>query len=361
MIGISYDALRDDIWFYYNGENVAIYHVGSNYRLTKDGLITFGGKSKGDLEEWDTFNGSIDELEIHSSFLIPQQMKTRYQEFYPKNKIDSIGLTVSEIKVMSFNIWHGGNETGKYVGPQRVVNLIKDNGIDIIALQETYGSGEQIADALGYYFYLRSTNLSILSRFPIEETLPAYHPFYSGAALIGYQKDKQIAFATNWLNYPIDYWDLLENKKAIDSLDWYNKQVSGNKGTLVKILDTLRPSIEQTASIPFIFCGDFNSGSHLDWIEETKHLNNGYIMPFPTSQLMMAEGFKDAYREMYPNPLHDRGITWSPTFTNAFKDRIDYIYYKGQKIKVKTAGIINSGPYKFPSDHAAVIASFEIH
>ncbi len=84
-------------------------------------------------------------------------------------------------------------------------------------------------------------------------------------------------------------------------------------------------------------------------------------MPFPTSELMIAEGFKDSYREIFQDPLRDRGITWSATFTNAFKDRIDYIYYKGQKIKVKNAEIIDSSLYKFPSDHAAVIATFEIH
>lgn len=360
MIGVSYDAQHEDVWFYYNGENVAIYHIGAKQQSDQGALLWIGGQPKGELGEWDTFNGSIDELEVHSSFLFPLDMKNRYQEFYSKSASGSIEGTVSEFKVMSFNIWHGGNETGKYIGPQRVVNLIKDNGVDLVALQETYGSGEQIADALGYYFYLRSTNLSVLSRFPIEETLLAYHPFYSGAVRIGYQEGKQITFATNWLNYPIDYWEALEDKKAIDSLEWYQKQVSGNRETLQKIVATLQSSLDHTDSIPFLFCGDFNSGSHLDWTEETKHLNNGYVMPFPSSVFMMEKGFKDSYRELFPNPLLDRGITWSPTFPNAFKDRIDYIYYRGKGIRVKDARIINSGPYKFPSDHAAVMASFEI-
>ncbi len=360
MIGVNYDAEHEDIWFYYNGENVAIYHVGSKYPSDQGVQLSIGGKQIGALGEWHTFNGSIDELEVHSSFLLPREMKNRYQEFYTKDESNGAEEAASELKVMSFNIWHGGNETGKYIGPQRVANMIRDNGIDIVALQETYGSGEQIADALGYYFYLRSTNLSILSKFPIEETLPAHHPFYSGAARIGYRPGKQIAFVTNWLNYPVDYWDLFENGKTIDSLEWYKQQVAGNKGTLAKILEVLRPALHQTDSIPLIFCGDFNSGSHLDWIGQTKHLNNGHIMPFPSSQLMYDEGFKDSYRQAFSDPVQDRGITWSPTFTNAFKDRIDYIYYKGQNIKVKDSAIINSALYKFPSDHAAVITTFQI-
>ena len=37
-------------------------------------------------------------------------------------------------------------------------------------MQETYGSGPIIADRLGYYLYLRSSNNSVLSRYPLVET-----------------------------------------------------------------------------------------------------------------------------------------------------------------------------------------------
>jgi endonuclease/exonuclease/phosphatase family metal-dependent hydrolase len=46
---------------------------------------------------------------------------------------------------MTWNIWHGGKEVGAEVGPKRVAEIIRESGADIIALQETYGSGEWLA------------------------------------------------------------------------------------------------------------------------------------------------------------------------------------------------------------------------
>ena len=73
---------------------------------------------------------------------------------------------------------------------------------------------------------------------------------------------------------------------------------------------------------------------------------------------MEKNGFSDSYREIHADPLKERGITWSPTFTNAFKDRIDYIYYKGNEIKPIQSFTISKHPVKYPSDHAAVVTVF---
>ena len=44
-------------------------------------------------------------------------------------------------RVMSWNIWRGGREDGEEEGPARVVDVIRDSGADVVAMQETYGSG----------------------------------------------------------------------------------------------------------------------------------------------------------------------------------------------------------------------------
>ena len=77
----------------------------------------------------------------------------------------------SNFSVMTWNIWHGGREDGEKVGPQRVIRVIKNSRVDIIAMQETYGSGELISEALGFNFLPRGTNVSIMSRFPILEDI----------------------------------------------------------------------------------------------------------------------------------------------------------------------------------------------
>lgn len=269
-------------------------------------------------------------------------------------------LLAQQLKVMTFNIWHGGRETGESEGPMRVVDVIRDSGADIVAMQETYGSGPQIADALGYHFYLRSSNLSIMSRYPIVDTLDAYEPFHSAAAVIDVD-GQLIVVANNWLSYPFDYWEMLEKGQPIDSIAWREGfQGEKNTGILREILNVLRPAIGNSDNIPIIVCGDFNSGSHLDWVPDTRHLNKGHIMPFPATLLMEDCLFKDSFREIHPDPLAVRGITWSPAFPNAFRDRIDYIFYRGNTLKAIESRTIDTHAEIYPSDHAAVITTFEI-
>ncbi|MFC0774928.1 LamG-like jellyroll fold domain-containing protein [Terrimonas alba] len=354
QVTFSYDREKEEVWLYYDGNNVAIIYVPGINKVSGDDLL-IGGDSAGDFGEWETFNGYIDEIRIYDEVLTPQFVLKDGGFSQNKNGVANYNGSVS---VMNYNIWHGGRETGKETGVSRIVDIIKNSGADIISMQETYGSGPAIADALGYYFYLRSSNLSIMSRFPILETTDGYSSFYNGGALIRLANNKKILFFTNWLNYPLDYWDILEKSKPIDKSDWLKQQGNVNTKRLSEILTRIKPYLEITDSLPLIFCGDFNSGSHLDWIESTKHLNNGYAMSFPTSMLMQQSGFEDSFREIHPDPLKERGITWSPAFPNAFRDRIDYIYYKGKQLKPTRSFTINTHPVKYPSDHAAVVTVF---
>lgn len=360
QLAFTFNEQQKEVRLYYDGKNVGIYFTPElSTMLTKGSVITVGGQSSGDLSEWETFNGMADELQVYNTTWSSEQVMKSYLSLSgrPSNK-SAISKAPAELKVMNYNIWHGGNETGKYVGPARIVDVIKASGADLISMQETYGSGARIADALGYYFYLRSTNLSIMSRYPIEETITGMQSFYNGGAHVNLGSGKRILFVTNWLNYPFDYWDDLEKNVAIDSASWMNKQSETNAGTLKKILNAIKADISK--EIPVIFCGDFNTGSHLDWTAATKHLNKGHIMPFPTGILMEEAGFKDSFRVIYPDPLKHRGITWSPQFKQAFKDRIDYIYYKGKGLIPVGSAVLDTHKVWYPSDHGAVMTTFKL-
>ncbi|MEZ6104947.1 MAG: endonuclease/exonuclease/phosphatase family protein [Pirellulaceae bacterium] len=56
----------------------------------------------------------------------------------------------AEVRVMTWNIWHGGREDGEEVGPLRVAEVIRDSQADVVAMQETYRSGERIAEELSF-------------------------------------------------------------------------------------------------------------------------------------------------------------------------------------------------------------------
>lgn len=357
LLSLSFNIQKEEVAFYYNGLQVAIYSI-EDFIPESPALqisIQIGGDQKGDLGEWETFNGSIDDIKLYNSAWTRAEVKDYYRQFKLPEIEEHNSKSIDTLRIMSYNIWHGGNETGKGIGYLRIVDLIKQSKADIIAIQETYGSGAKIADELGFYFYLRSSNISIISRYPIAETLPAYKSFHHASAsiLIG---DKSIVFNSIWLNYPIDYWGKIDRGEKIDIEKWKITQY-GNKKTMEGIIDSLKPALENSKNTPVIIAGDFNSGSHLDWIPATQHMNAGYIMPFPTSQYLEILGFRDSFREFSPNPLKKRGLTWTPINPSTFQDRIDYIYIKNNSVKIVNSYIIDSHPIQYPSDHASLITT----
>ena len=98
--------------------------------------------------------------------------------------------------------------------------------------------------------------------------------------------------------------------------------------------------------------GDFNEPSHLDWTRETKDLydHHGLIIPWTVTLELDNAGFKDSYREKYPDILKYPGftypsdnkdmatkkLTWTPKSDE--RERIDYIfYYPDPKLVLKKA------------------------
>lgn len=144
-----------------------------------------------------------------------------------------------------------------------------------------------------------------------------------------------------------------------------------------------------------IIGGDFNEPSHLDWQENTKDLwdHNGAIVEWDCSKLLYENGFKDTYREHYPDAVNYPGftfpsdnagapatkLTWAPDADE--RERIDFVYfYPNPNITLKNATLV--GPSSsivrsqrveeqskdefitlddiWPTDHKAVLSTFLI-
>lgn len=139
--------------------------------------------------------------------------------------------------------------------------------------------------------------------------------------------------------------------------------------------------------------GDFNEPSHLDWGEDTKHLwdHNGAVIPWTCSSLLYEAGFRDAYREKYPDPVTHPGftfpsdnpavpvgkLTWAPEADE--RDRIDFVYYIpvegvsvseaivvgpqgsivcNERVHEQTMDSISVPAGTWPSDHKGVLVRF---
>lgn len=264
-----------------------------------------------------------------------------------------------EFKVMAWNIWRGGREDGRLAGPRRVIDVIRSSGADIVAMQETYGSGELISRALGFKFHPRGTNVSIHSRFPVIEDISVFQEFKCVGALIQLPSGSKVAVYSIWLPYDGEIWAPgTRNVKDVPSM---LKACASSATDLAKLKAEIdkRLAGEKYKGVPVIIAGDFNSMSHLDYTEAAKDHYQA-VVDWPTSHVLLEQGFRDSYRDH--NPVIDRkkDRTWTPRFPEQEEDRIDFIYHKGSGLNTTDSVHIDSHSLLFPSDHSAVVTSFAL-
>ncbi len=306
----------------------------------------------------DTFNGLIDEVGVWSKKLEDAQFREAYS-YIKKERLASVLEGSDSIRVMTWNIWNGGQQMGKTVGLNIIADNIKKHQVDIVALQEEFGSGEYIADKLDYYLYRRSENLCLISRFPLGKHYNIYKPMNSGGVEVLVNDETSLLVCPVWLNFQPNINGLLMNTSIpTDTIIDIENDTRANEATFIlSELDRLNNDMRTNA---VILAGDFNSGSHLDWTLRNKQNKYQKEIPFPATQKVMQKGFIDAYREMWPDEILHSGNTYSPLFKEGYQDRIDFIFYKGKTLKAINATVINSTTQIFPSDHAAVVVTFKL-
>lgn len=279
------------------------------------------------------------------------------------------------LKVMVWNVWNAGHQE-KYPGKgwEGVIGIIKESGADVVLMVETYGSANKVADSLGYYHRLLSSNLSIYSRYPIKRTITfpdSISTFNFGGVEIDVNGKPILLFDT-WLHYLPDARLAPVDSSEAAIIAW---EKSGTRfKEITTILSVLAPFIN--FDVPLIFGGDFNGHSHLDWTEEVKNNYNhgGAVVNWSVSKALVDAGFKDSFREIHPNPADNIGTSWiepvSPDLPDR-ADRIDYIYYKGKGIKAIESETydsqlgstfnFNGKDFFYASDHGFVLSTFEIN
>lgn len=281
------------------------------------------------------------------------------------------------LKVLSWNIWHEGHlrEYGQQAC-DGVIGVLKQSTADVILMVETYGASDQVADSLGFYHRLLSSNLSIYSRYPIVKTYTfpdRISSFNFGGVEILYQGRPIRVFAT-WLHYLPDARCVPTDKSEADILAWDD---AGTRDDEIRtILTILQPFLAEVDQIPIIMGGDFNIHSHLDWTEATKDLyhHGGAVVNWTVSKTMESAGFKDSFREINPDPVKNIGTTWmtdaDSLATPNRQDRIDYIYYQGKSLQAVSSQCYDNllgSPFLFEgkkffygSDHGFVLTSFQV-
>ena len=250
---------------------------------------------------------------------------------------------------------------------------------DIVGMQETGGSlATALALDLGWFAFQGPGSVALLSRFPISELFPPA----TGDAGLGARirvasspvRDV-IVWVCHLTAFPYGpYSACLDGLPTSQVLN--DETHSGRVHEISSILHDMAPLIAGADSIPVFLMGDFNTPSHLDWTPAASALHCGYTLDWPVTRRVADAGLVDSYRRLHPDPVADPGNTWSPVFktftypdgTPEPQDRIDMIHYAGHATPVASTVFVIEPISQFPavagnewpSDHAAVISTFEV-
>lgn len=344
----SVDFSGKEVRLYYDGLNVAIINIEEITSAVSPLHTMIGGSDdfteNGHWEaegEWMAFNGMLDEVKIWDRAIDPEELVAEYGRFRTPARLPK--AAPKSIRVMSWNIWHGGRRFGEYVGLERVAEVMRDSKADLIGMVETYGSGAQLADALGFYYYCIGDNLAILSRFPVESTIKFYQPNRSGGVVLNLGGGRKLAFFDIWLDWREDY------RKIAD---------------MNEIRKTQKLYTDNAGNIPVISVGDYNCPSHLDFTPQTRSdYDAKFVQDYPSQASVEYLGFKDSFREMNPDALSVPGWTYTiqyPESHKSWRQRIDFIYYKGDSLEPVDSYVTHEHKVYWPSDHSALVTDFKL-
>ena len=138
------------------------------------------------------------------------------------------------------------------------------------------------------------------------------------------------------------------------------------------LADGLKPVI--ATGMPVFLTGDFNSPSHLDWTEAAvgKLAQVKFAVDWPVSRLLADIGLSDSYRVVNPDAVAIPGLTWTagspaPVVKDGETlDRIDWVLFANATPTASTVVGEAGGPdvgvgvSPWPSDHRAVLSTFEV-
>jgi len=362
-LGFSIDEAAKEARLYHDGREVAVYSIAGigDWRTAFKHEIEIVDPPGAEFSYWLSSEGmevvdTVSEDEPFGREVFAEAWKAMGGEIEPEGLANE---PVEELTILAWNIWHGGRRDGQVEGIERVVAAIRESGADAVAMQETYGSGAEIADRLGWHFHLRSSNLSVMSRYPIRETFDHYQGFRLGGVTLELSPRQLVRLFSLWIHHLPDIGKAVRSGEA-NPAQLVAAEMETRGSEIRDILVSLTPVIAESEVIPLIVAGDFNSPSHLDWVDAVKERHGGLVVPWPVSTQMAAASFTDAFRTANPDVVADRGRTWSPRFTDDWQDRIDYVYYRGSSLEVIESRMIDHVEPSWPSDHAAVVAKLRL-
>lgn len=319
------------------------------------------------------------------------------------------------LRVLQFNVWLGGTEVPG--GRAGIIDTIATVAPDVVMLSESDPAlvagilADLAARGLTYFDNQSPTDPAVISRYPIVE-----HQYFSswskavidveGTLVAAYAGHLEYRYYANYL--PRGYgggtpepletseygWDEIPTGPITDAA--LIARINAASGRTAVTQEVLADAAEERARGRLtVLAGDFNEPSHRDWTRRTRNLydHNGVVMEWSTTKAIEDAGFRDSYRDIYPDPVRTPGFTWPSDNPGAAtsqltwapkadeRDRIDFIFYHpDRRLHLRDSVIVGpstsivrnqrveeSGRERFwvpswtwPTDHKALLSTFRI-
>jgi endonuclease/exonuclease/phosphatase family metal-dependent hydrolase len=293
----------------------------------------------------------------------------------PSSPVASLAAQPDTVRVMTFNIWVGG-ESGKQPLDQ-TAKVIQAAHAHIVGIQESSGAkrgGKRpnnariIAEKLGWQFFSQDSSTSIATRHKIV----GHTPKKWGAEIELPSGRRVWLFNAHFAHAPYQPYQLLripyEDAPFIDSAEAAIREANRTRGYQVAAMLAEIEAIRHAGAAIFV-TGDFNEPTPLDWTDAACHAGRCPVaVKWPTAAAILHAGFTDTYRASHPDPLTAPGHTWTPTTASTDPtdrhDRIDFVLVSGPNARIAKSEIVGEHPdhadivvTPYPSDHRAVVAT----
>lgn len=279
---------------------------------------------------------------------------------------------VERIRIATFNIWVGGEkaDADKDLSRRWTLEAMRALKADIIGVQEQKGFAPEYAAGLGFSHTIQddSTALLLAPRFELVETAanrwgarvrtPAGHEVWVF----------NIHFpAAPYQPYQLHGIDYHGGAFISTPAQAVTQARLARGGYALRCLREMMPAL--SSGHPVFLVGDFNEPSHLDWTPAAADARGlPCAVEWPTTVMFHDAGMNDAYRIIHPDPVARPGFTWTPRPEQKdVMDRIDLILFGGRNVRPVSALTVGDSPehadrvaMPWPSDHRAVVATFEI-
>jgi endonuclease/exonuclease/phosphatase family metal-dependent hydrolase len=253
------------------------------------------------------------------------------------------------VTVMTFNVWYGGVQ----VDSASIGAAIRAAGADIVGVQEPEGRLRRIARSAGLPY--ADPTLHVISRYPL-------YAANAGGVRIGYAAvdlDHVVAIANVHLTatpYGPEWIRDGRSPARVIRLERSTRlpEIKPYLGPLGRLA---------RRGVPVFLTGDMNSPSHLDWP----------TLEWPVSKALADAGFRDSYREIWPDAAARPGLTWTPGTPpprirpTETLDRIDWVMATGPSTTLSSKLVgesggpdVDIGVDPWGSDHRAVASTFEV-